>query len=93
MAAARTFAAQQHINVRFFHASYKPPGFLDGRPLTKSTLDTGYGFGLFDFDVIYVYAWPAEVQSVLTFFSANAHTGTWLLVYQGGDQFCIVKKH
>ena len=90
LAKARGLAQRHGHDVTYFNASYKPDGFFTGDVL-RASLETAHGFGLMDFDVIYVYAWPAELRAVTDFFSDFAKPGTLLLIYEGGETFSVMR--
>lgn len=87
--AARGLATAHGHDAAFHVASYKPVGFPDA--VSADALDTGHGFGLFDFDVIYAYTWPAEVETVTEFVANNAAPGTLFLRYRGGMDFKVFR--
>lgn len=83
VAAARGLAAAHDIDVTFHECSYKPPGLFDEES-AAADFDTGLGFSLFDFDVIYGYLWPAELRAVTKAIAQHARNGTIFLRYSGG---------
>lgn len=80
---ARDFARRHAVDASFHVASYKPEGWDDaaGRPVDA---DTGHGFGLFDFDAIFGYPWPAERDAMTLFVARHARPGTLFLRHCGG---------
>lgn len=84
--AARSLAAGQGIAACFVVGSYMPEGFLSADVSAADAQRPAGGVGLFDFDLIYAYAWPAEAEAIRALFAANAAPGTVLLLYGGGLQ-------
>lgn len=84
VAAARALAAGQGIAARFVEGSYMPEGFLSGTVAAEEARRPVAGVRLFDFDLIYAYAWPAEAAAIRAMFEAHATPGTVLLLYRGG---------
>lgn len=80
---ARTLASSHGIDVAFHQCSYKPDSLFD-HDSSVGNFDTGLGFSLFDFDVIYAYLWPAESLAVTTAIAQHARDGTIFLRYGGG---------
>ena len=80
---ARRLAAQHRIKASFYEGSYKPTRlFTDDTKIDR--FETEHGFGLFDFDVIYIYAWPAEKNMMTDAVARYAKPGTVFLRYGGG---------
>ena len=70
--------ARRHtLDVTFIEGSYK----LEN---AEASFDTGFGFHLFDFDVIYAYFWPAEREAMTQFVADHARPGTLFMRYGGG---------
>ena len=46
---------------------------------------------MLDFDLVYVYPWPAERDVVAYLFREFARAGTLLLVYHGGARFELLQ--
>ncbi|MCK0148393.1 class I SAM-dependent methyltransferase [Marivita sp. S6314] len=93
VSAARKLAARHHIPASFYRCSYKPSAMFDASA-AMTDFDTGHGFGLFDFDLVYAYFWPAERDVMTDAFARHAHDGTILLRYAGGvtcEAFRIVR--
>lgn len=84
--AANEHARKYDFDVQFHIASYKPEGF-DDNSIADVQLSTEHGFGLFDFDIIYGYFWPAECDSTRNFFFRHAEPATLFMLYKGGTQF------
>jgi hypothetical protein len=80
---SRELAAAHNIDVAFHACSYKPEGLFD-HTSRAADFDTGLGFSLFDFDIIYAYLWLAESRAVTTAISQHAPEGTIFLRYSGG---------
>lgn len=74
---SRALAGRHALDVSFFEGSYK----LDN---VAASFDTGFGFNLFDFDVIYAYFWPAERNAMTQFVAEYARPGTLFMRYGGG---------
>lgn len=83
IATSRILAARHHVDVAYHRCSYKPDALFEPDS-TPEDFDTGHGFGLFDFDVIYAYLWPAERDAVTAAIGRHARDGTIFLRYGGG---------
>ena len=88
--ASRRLAAEHRLDVRFHEGSYLPPGSHQ-RCVDASLLAAGLGFSPLDFDLVYVYPWPAEREVVAYLFRELARAGTLLLVYHGGARFELLR--
>ncbi|MEN8660788.1 class I SAM-dependent methyltransferase [Marivita sp.] len=89
---ATKLARDNEVDVTFHQGSYKPDALFE-QTWPDDDFDTGHGFGLFDFDVIYMYAWPAESATVTEAVRRFAHPGTIFMRYGGGvtcDAFRVV---
>lgn len=80
---SRNLAACHRVDVAFHQCSYKPDVLFEPGSAPED-FDTGLGFGLFDFDVIYAYLWPAERDAVTAAIGRYARDGTIFLRYGGG---------
>jgi hypothetical protein len=80
---ARRLASAHRIQASFYEGSYKPDALFTSET-TLETFETEYGFGLFDFDIIYIYAWPAEKNRVTEAVARYAKPGTIFMHYGGG---------
>lgn len=90
IATAKQLAAKHNRSVQFDVSSYKQDGLFEGK-IDPADLDTGKGFGLLDFDVIYGYLWNAEYQAVTQLVSDHGRPGTLFLRYGGGLDFKIFR--
>jgi hypothetical protein len=86
VAATRRLAADHGCPVRFLEGSYAPEGFRDGAVGAEAAHRRIGDTALFDFDLIYAYAWPAEAEAIRALFATHAAPGTILLLYRGGLQ-------
>ena len=77
--AARELAVAHQIDLRIREASYKPGAIYDNTPP-----EDGFGVGIFDFDIIYIYAWPAERELVTKSIARFGRPGTIFMRYGGG---------
>lgn len=85
---ASQLALDAGIDAKFVHGSYRPDSFFDHD--TKATdFNQELEFSPFNFDVIYIYPWPAEAAHVDRHFYEFASPGTVLISYQGGGRFRI----
>lgn len=82
---ARRLAADHAVEARFVHGSYRPPGTAR-ESVERGALDGALGFSPLDFDLIYVYPWPAERRLVGYLFSHFAPRGALLLEYLGAGR-------
>lgn len=80
---ASDFGEKHSADAAFHVGSYKPDGWNDERRRNVET-DTGLGFDLFDFDVIFGFPWPAEREAMTEFVGRYAHPGTLFLRHLGG---------
>ncbi len=80
---ARDFAETHGADAAFHIGSYKPDGWDDARRQDVAT-DTGLGFDLFDFDVIFGFPWPAEREAMTEFVGRYARPGTLFMRHLGG---------
>ena len=85
---ARGLAAAHALAARFVVGSYRPPGFEGGAD-ERAALTQALGFSPLDFDLVFVYPWPAEERMVASLFRRFAQPGTLLAVYRGGLQFML----
>ena len=90
VAISRRLAADHGLDVAFHEGSYLPPGSHERRVLA-ARLDSELGFSPLDFDLVYVYPWPAERAVVAYLFRELARAGTLLLVYHGGARFELLR--
>ena len=81
--ASRDLAERHEIAADFHLGSYNRDALLDPKN-TKEDFETGLGFDLFDFDVIYAYPWPAERDAMTRTIARHAPNGTIFLRYGGG---------
>ncbi|MCB1895730.1 MAG: hypothetical protein H6945_12305 [Zoogloeaceae bacterium] len=88
--ASRRLAADHRLDVCFHEGSYLPPGSHQRR-VDRSLLAADLGFSMLDFDLVYVYPWPAERDVVAYLFREFARAGTLLLVYHGGARFELLQ--
>ena len=90
VAVSRRLSADHHLDVVFHEGSYLPPGSHE-RCVDRAALDAGPGFSALDFDLVYVYPWPAERDVVAYLFREFARSGTHLLVHHGGARFELLR--
>ena len=83
VAEARSLADRHGLAVRFVEGSYKPPAFFE-QYAPATSFNIADGVGLFDADVIFIYAWPAERDSVTEAIARHAAPGTVFMRYGGG---------
>jgi len=85
---ANQLALDAGIDARFIHGSYRPDSFFD-HDTRASDFHELLGFSPFDFDVIYIYPWPAEAAHVDRHFYELGKPDSILISYQGGGRFRI----
>lgn len=79
--------ARDHgINAKFFHGSYRPDTFFD-HDVKLSAFSDLLGFSPFDYDLIYIYPWPAEATMLERLFHQFGNPGSVMISYQGGGHF------
>lgn len=83
VAVARKFAADHGVTVRFVEGSYRPDALYGGGRAETSVTDHDR-FDPFAFDIIYIYAWPAEKQAVTEMIARHGRSGTIFMRYGGG---------
>ena len=83
VSAARDLARSNTLDVTFVEGSYKPDGIYKAPQPQISGFPAAYS-ELFDFDVIYIYAWPAERDAVTHAVSHFGRSGTVFMRYGGG---------
>jgi predicted O-methyltransferase YrrM len=91
VAAARQLAADYDLDVAYHEGSYKPPGTYQ-EAVDETTMHLELGFRPMDFDVIFVYPWPAEENVVLELVDKFATEGTLLITYHGGGRVRLRRK-
>ncbi len=86
VAQARQLAADYRLDVEFRLGSYQPVGFADGGPNAPGQKNAPLPAPL-DFDLIYVYPWPAEYPYLLRMLHQSAAAGTDVFIFRGGVNF------
>jgi len=85
IAEARKLAADHHLDIRFYEGSYKPEGFYTDE-IDPARLSQPLGVSPLEFDLIYVYPWPAEYDRVMDMLHRFAAPGTEVLLFRGGGK-------
>jgi len=85
IAEGEALMAAHSVDAALVRGTYKPDGFYDG------TGDAS-GLGLFETEVVYAYAWPAEAAALKAFFAQNAPLGTILILYEGGTTVSVSQR-
>lgn len=75
---SRQLAKSHDVNVNFRHGNYR----LDSSDDANAAIE----FDVFGFDIIYIYAWPAERQAVTEAIARHGAPGLIFLRYGGGIQ-------
>lgn len=88
---SRSLADDQQLSASFCLGSYKPDDGSSDEEQVRA-LSKPLGFTPFDFDLIYVYPWPAEKQLVVDLFGLYASGGTLLIVNQGGADMQLYRQ-
>ncbi len=88
---AKKLARDYDLNCEFYSGSYLPKGAFSG-DINPSQLDKSLGFSPYDFDVIYAYPWPAELDLLDKLFCRFAVSGTLLISYHGGGRFRVQRR-
>lgn len=88
---SRRLAADHALEVRIVEGSYHPEG-LAREAVDEQRIGDGLGFSPTDFDIIYVYPWPAEQRLVGYLFREFAAPGALLAVYYGGGRFDLFRQ-
>lgn len=91
VAEARRLSAAHAIDVEFFVGSYTPAGAFDDT-IDEDRLHEPLGFRPTEFDVIYVYPWPAERKIVAGLFERFAPRDALLVSYHGGKDLQVHRK-
>jgi hypothetical protein len=99
--AARRLAADFELPVEFACASFIPQGAAQRRSgcgpfawLNTEESATGGDLGLDpgDFDVVFAYPWPDEVDFISALFEDYGAVGAVLVTYEGGKAFRLQRK-
>ena len=88
---SRRLAGDHGLAVDFLQGSYLPGGAFEER-VDPARVAEPLGVAPTDFDLIYVYPWPAEHRVVGHVFRDFARPGTLLLAYHGGCRFDVFRK-
>jgi hypothetical protein len=91
VASARQLASDHDLDVRFQLGTYRPDWALN-HDIKATAFHQSPDNSPFDFDLIYVYPWPAESELCESLFSRFAPTGSLLISYQGGGRFRFLRR-
>jgi hypothetical protein len=88
---SRALLTAHDIEARIVEGSYLPPGSHEEEP-DPDALIAELGFSPWDFDLVYVYPWPAESEMILGQFERNAPPGTRLVTFHGGADLRVYRQ-
>jgi len=91
VAESRRLAEAHGLSPRLVEGSYRPEGAMQER-LDPAMLSAALGFSPADFDIVYVFPWPAEHRIVNYLFRTFAPPGALLLALHGGAGFSVLRK-
>lgn len=80
---SRALIEAHDIEARIVEGSYYAPGIHRDDPDPEALVAT-LGFAPWDFDLVYAYPWPAEVEMLVGQFERFAPPGRWLVISHGG---------
>lgn len=98
---SENFLEQFDLHAQFACGSYVPQ---DGQALTDDADESSWlalsganaydalGLEIDDFDIIFVYPWPGEEQTVRRLFSRFASVGALLVTYRGLEEIRVTRK-
>ncbi len=91
VAESRRLAAAHGLAPRLVAGSYRPEGTLQERVDPARVADS-LGFSPVDFDIVYVFPWPAEHRLVNYLFRGFAPPGALLVALHGGTGYSVLRK-